>query len=245
MTQDDYHGSLAGQVAWITGGSSGIGAAAAEVLAARGARVGVLDLAAPTADIPWASCDLADPAAVAAATRTLTREIGPADILVTSAGINLAQPVTDHPTELWNKVISVNLSGTFYMVRECLPGMIERRWGRVVTVSASGGVRVLPGRAAYGSSKAGVIALTKAVAHEGAAYGVTANSVAPGLTDTPMAAHMYDNDADTAVKTMNVANPMKVLLEPSDIAHGIAYFCSPEARHVTGQLLHINAGAVM
>ncbi|GAA3909227.1 SDR family NAD(P)-dependent oxidoreductase [Microbacterium invictum] len=245
MSQDSSPAPLGGRVAWVTGGSSGIGAAAAQLLAAQGATVGVLDLTEPDSSLAWACCDLADPQSVTGAAEELTRKIGPADILVTSAGINASQEVVDHPDDLWERVLAINLSGTFYAIRACLPGMIERGWGRIVTVSATGGVRVLPGRAAYGSSKAAVIALTKAVAHEGAPHGVTANSVAPGLTDTPMAADMYDNDAGTAVKVLNVSNPMKVLLEPIDIAHGVAYFCSTEARYVTGQLLHVNGGAVM
>jgi NAD(P)-dependent dehydrogenase (short-subunit alcohol dehydrogenase family) len=232
---------LDGKVAWVTGGSSGIGRATVELLQRRGATVGVLDLTKPADDIPWVACDLSDPQSVAGATRDLAVVTGTADVLVCSAGINASHAVVDHPDRLWQQVIDVNLSGTFYAVRACLPAMLQRGWGRIVTLSSGGAVRVLANRAAYAASKAGVIALTKAVAHEGAARGVTANVIAPGLTDTPMAAAVYGDKADRSA----VANPMGVLLEPLDIAHGVEYLCGPGARYITGQVLHINAGGVM
>ncbi|AKS33727.1 SDR family NAD(P)-dependent oxidoreductase [Mycolicibacterium goodii] len=234
-------GTLDGKVAWVTGGSSGIGRATVSLLQRRGAAVGVLDLFEPAADIPWQACDLSDRGSVSAATDNLATMTGPADVLVCSAGINASHPVVDHPDELWQRVLGVNLSGTFHAIRACLPTMLERRWGRIVTLSSGGAVRVLADRAAYAASKAGIIALTKSVAQEGAKHGVTANVIAPGLTDTPMAAAVYGAGADRST----VANPMGVLLDPLDIAHGIDYLCGPEARYVTGQVLHINAGGVM
>lgn len=238
-------GSLDGKVAWITGGSSGIGRATVELLERRGATVGVLDLSEPAGDIPWHACDLSNPDSVARAADNLTEITGPADVLVCSAGINASHPVVGHPDELWRQVIDVNLSGTFYAVRACLPSMLRRRWGRIVTLSSGGAVRVLANRAAYAASKAGIIALTKSVAQEGAVHGVTANVIAPGLTDTPMAASVYGDKSQEAVDRSSVANPMGVLLDPLDIAHGVAYLCGPEARYVTGQVLHINGGGVM
>jgi NAD(P)-dependent dehydrogenase (short-subunit alcohol dehydrogenase family) len=243
----DVTGTLDGKVAWVTGGSSGIGRATVALLERRGATVGVLDLSEPAPDIPWQACDLSDPASVSVATGSLTAVTGPADVLVCSAGINASHPVVDHPDELWQRVLGVNLSGTFHAIRACLPTMLQRRWGRIVTLSSGGAVRVLADRAAYAASKAGIIALTKSVAQEGAQHGVTANVVAPGLTDTPMAAAVYGDEgqARVAVDRSSVANPMGVLLDPLDIAHGIDYLCGPEARYVTGQVLHINAGGVM
>ncbi|MFD4351238.1 SDR family NAD(P)-dependent oxidoreductase [Nocardia sp. NPDC058518] len=205
----------------------------------------MLDLQAPDADLPWRSADLSDPAVVAAATADLAAMTGMPDVLVCSAGINASHPVAGHPDELWRKVLDVNLSGTFYVIRACLPIMIERGWGRVVTLSSGGAVRVLADRAAYAASKAGVIALTKSVAQEGAKHGVTANVIAPGLTDTPMASAVYGDGTRGSVSDSRVANPMGVLLEPIDIAHGIDYLCTPAARYVTGQVLHINGGGVM
>jgi 2-hydroxycyclohexanecarboxyl-CoA dehydrogenase len=239
--------TLEGKVAWVSGGASGIGRATVDMLASRGATVGILDIAEPAAGVPCVRCDLADPVSVENASEALTAQIGPADVLVCSAGINAVHDISGHPDELWNRVLAVNLSGTFYAIRKCLPGMIARGWGRIVTLSSGGAVRVLPSRAAYAASKAGVIAVTKAAALEGAEHGVTANVVAPGLTDTPMAAAVYGgrNGATSAVGTSRVANPIGVLLDPTDITAGIDYLCSPGGRYVTGQVLHVNAGGVM
>jgi NAD(P)-dependent dehydrogenase (short-subunit alcohol dehydrogenase family) len=240
-------GTLDGKVAWITGGSSGIGRATVGLLERRGATVGVLDLSEPVGDIPWQACDLSNPASVSEAVDGLTAVTGPADVLVCSAGINASHPIVGHPDVLWQRVIDVNLSGTFYAVRACFPSMLQRRWGRIVTLSSGGAVRVLANRAAYAASKAGIIALTKSVAQEGAAHGVTANVIAPGLTDTPMAASVYGDRGHVheAADRSSVANPMGVLLDPLDIAHGVDYLCGPGARYITGQILHINAGGVM
>jgi 2-hydroxycyclohexanecarboxyl-CoA dehydrogenase len=239
--------SLTDRVAWVTGGSSGIGRAAMSKLQSRGATVGALDLTEPADGVAWARCDLADPVSVARAADELVEQVGPADVLVCSAGINGSHAIVDHPDDIWDRIIAVNLSGTFYAIRSCLPGMMERSWGRIVTLSSGGAVRVLANRAAYAASKAGVIAVTKAAAMEGAPYGVTANVVAPGLTDTPMAAAVYGGreGATSAVGGSRVANPLGVLLDPSDIAAGIDYLCGDGGRYVTGQVLHINAGSVM
>jgi NAD(P)-dependent dehydrogenase (short-subunit alcohol dehydrogenase family) len=214
-------------------------------LARHGATVGVLDGSAPEPDVAWHPCDVGDQASFGAAASALTDLVGAADVLVCSAGINASHAVVDHPTELWEQVLAVNLSGTFHAIRQCLPGMMERGWGRIVTLSSGGAVRVLENRAAYAASKAGVVALTRAAAMEGAGSGVTANAIAPGLTDTPMAGSLYGDGTRTAVSGSRVANPMRALLDPGDIAHGVEYLCSPGARYVTGQLLHINAGGVM
>ncbi|WP_167138038.1 SDR family NAD(P)-dependent oxidoreductase [Diaminobutyricimonas sp. TR449] len=232
----------------MTGGSSGIGRATVALLGARGATVGVLDRTAPAdSDTAWAQCDIADAASVEQSVAELAAHTGRADVLVCSAGINASHSAIEHPVDLWDQVLGVNLTGTFHTIRACLPSMLERRWGRIVTLSSGGAVRVLANRAAYAASKAGVIALTKAVAMEAADRGVTANVIAPGLTDTPMAAQVYGDrsGAESAVGTSRVANPMGVLLSPDDIAGGIDYLCSPAARYVTGQVLHINAGGVM
>jgi NAD(P)-dependent dehydrogenase (short-subunit alcohol dehydrogenase family) len=240
-------GSLEGRVAWVTGGASGIGRATTDLLAKRGARVGVIDRQAPAGGRSWVECDIADPAAVRRATAELARLTGYPDILVNNAGINLSQRIDVHTDEDWSRVLAVNLSGAFHMLRACMPPMLEKGWGRLISVSSGGAVRALPARAAYASSKAGLIALTKVAAMEAASRGVTANVVAPGLTDTEMAASVYGNrdGAKEAVAKAAVANPMGVLLDPIDIAEAIAFLASSESRYVTGQVLHVNAGSVM
>lgn len=239
---------LTGKVAWVTGGSSGIGAACVTRLTGLGATVGVLDLHPPTGDVPWQHCDLGDGASVERGAASLAASVGAADILVASAGIaSEGHLIADLPTETWERIIDVNLTGTFRLIRLTLPTMTQRRWGRIVTIASGTAVRVYPGSAGYAASKAGLVALTKVAASEGAGHGVTANVVAPGLTDTPLArgADLGHEDLVRMVSSSAIANPMGELIEPEDSADAVAYFCLPAARHVTGQTLHVSAGSIM
>jgi NAD(P)-dependent dehydrogenase (short-subunit alcohol dehydrogenase family) len=134
-----------------------------------------------------------------------------------------------------------------HVTRAVLGGMLERGFGRVVNIASGTAVRVSAGTAAYAASKAGLIALTKAVAVEGATRGVTANAVAPGLVDTPlMRAVMPTRELlEAAAATSAIANPMGVVLDAEDIAHAVAFLASVASGRITGQVLHVNAGAVM
>ena len=125
--------------------------------------------------------------------------------------------------------------------------MITRRHGRIINIVSGSGVRVGAGVGAYGASKAGLIALTKALANEGAESGVTANAVAPGLVDTPMMRmHMPETETlEAAARVSNISNPMGLVLEPEDIAHAVAFLCHPESKGITGQVIHVNAGSIM
>lgn len=197
--------------------------------------------------MPWVSCDVGDSDAVAQATATLRAEIGPPDVLVLSAGISVSRPITDLSDEQWHRVMRVNLDGAFYMMRATMEHMIAQRWGRIVSVTSTTAVRAHPKRAVYAASKAGLIALTKVAATEGAPYGVTANIVAPGVTDTPLTRReIGDREAlERTVLESPIANPMKVILEPIDIAAAIRFLTLPEARYITGDVLYVNAGGYM
>ncbi len=192
-------------------------------------------------------CDIADAGRVEVETRVLEERTGAPNILVNAAGISMSAPVAEHDEASWLRVLGVNLNGAFHMTRAVLGGMIERRDGRVVNIASGSAVRVSAGAAAYASSKAGLIAFTKAVAVEGAPFGVTANAVAPGLVDTAMTRRlMPTDDALRAAATSSpIANPMGVVLTPEDIAHAVAFLCHPLSAHITGQVLHVNAGALM
>jgi NAD(P)-dependent dehydrogenase (short-subunit alcohol dehydrogenase family) len=253
-------GDLDGRVAWVTGAGSGIGAGVARRLARDGASVGVVDVdgerAADVADEiarlgapAFASaCDVADVESVTQAAEALTGALGAADVLVNCAGIGLgAQPVATHDEAQWQRVLAVNLSGAFHVTRAVLGGMIDRRFGRVVNISSGNAVRPSAGASAYASSKGGLIAFTKAVALEGAEYGVTANVVAPGLVDTAMTRRLMPTDEALAyaARESRIANPMGAVLRPDDVAHAVAFFCSPASALITGQTLHVNAGAIM
>jgi NAD(P)-dependent dehydrogenase (short-subunit alcohol dehydrogenase family) len=236
-----------GRVAWVTGGSSGIGAKTVELLLADGATVGVLDLQAPTEDLPWVSCDVSDPAAVKRATAKLRRLTGDPDILVNNAGLGGRYPITELPDEIWRRDMGVNLDGPFHMIRETMGHMMAQGWGRIISVTSTTAVRPVHGNASYAASKAGMIALAKTAALEGAPFGVTSNLVAPGVTETPLTVKNFGSSEALREKATNshIANPMGTVNEPIDIAVAIRFLSLPEARHITGELIYVNGGAVM
>jgi 2-hydroxycyclohexanecarboxyl-CoA dehydrogenase len=247
-------GDLDDRTAWVTGGASGIGLATVARLAGEGARVGVLDVdAAGAVGVATrygghgVGCDVADPQSVDVAVNALVERSGAPDILVNAAGISMSAPVATHDEASWERVLSVNLTGAFHVTRPVLGGMIERGYGRIVNVASGTALRVSPGAAAYAASKAGLIAFTKAVAVEGAQHGVTANAVAPGLVDTPMTRSLMPTDEalSAAATASPIANPMGTVLAPEDIAHAIHFLCQERSGRITGQVLHVNAGALM
>jgi 2-hydroxycyclohexanecarboxyl-CoA dehydrogenase len=144
-------------------------------------------------------------------------------------------------------VLRTNLTGAFLCTAAVIEGMRRRGWGRIVSVASGSALRPTAGTAAYAASKAGLIAMTKAVALEAAAEGVTANVVAPGIVDTPMARAAWPTDAEMlAMATASpLANPMACLLAPEDIAAAIAWLATDDARRLTGQTLHVNGGSLM
>jgi 2-hydroxycyclohexanecarboxyl-CoA dehydrogenase len=245
---------FSGQTAWVTGAASGIGRAIARELAAQGACIAVIDVNAETASAVAAkihgvavACDVSDEEDVARAARELEARLNPPDMLVNAAGISHAEPVAAHASASWRRVLDVNLSGPFFMTRAVLAGMLTRGHGRIVNITSASAVRVGAGVAAYGSSKAGLIALTKSVANEAAAHGVTVNAVAPGLVDTEMMRQVFPTPGALEAMARNspIANPMAKLLQPEDIAHAVAFLCHPRSWGITGQVLHVNAGALM
>jgi NAD(P)-dependent dehydrogenase (short-subunit alcohol dehydrogenase family) len=241
---------LRDQVAIVTGGASGIGAATVKELAELGARVACVDLVSSPecAAALNVRCDVASNPDVISALGEVTRRLGPPDILVHCAGATGPSPLTEFPDELWKKIYSVNVDGTFYCTRAVFGGMIARKRGRIILMSSGAGIRPSLGTAGYASSKAAVIALGKVIALEGAEAGITCNVIAPGLVATPMSMGFYGGDMDELTRvasTTSVANAMKVVLEPIDIASMIGFLALPAARYITGQTIHINGGSLM
>mgnify|MGYP006163113067 CR=1 FL=1 len=245
---------LNGQVAWITGAGSGIGRAITHKLARQGAMIAALDICEQAAKTTIdglqgiaLKCDVSDESDVMLISKKLNKNLGPCDILINAAGITANHRIASHDKKVWQKIIDVNLTGPFHMSRAIHASMITRRHGRIINIVSGSGVRVGAGVGAYGASKAGLIALTKALANEGAESGVTANAVAPGLVDTPMMRmHMPETETlEAAARVSNISNPMGLVLQPEDIAHAVAFLCHPESKGITGQVIHVNAGSIM
>lgn len=252
-------GQLDGRIALVTGAGSGIGRAIALRLAGDGAAVAIVDRDRAAAEATAAAlrkrgqtatahrADVSLGAEVERAVHEVCTQLGSPAILVNNAGISRGGRIQDITERDWDDVIAVNLRGTYLCCKHTVPLMLEGGYGRIVNISSGTGVRVGPGTSPYSASKAGIIALTKSIAGELATRNITANVVAPGLTDTPMTRGTFgDGDAlKEMAKSGSIANPMRVVIQPEDIAAAAAFFASPESRYITGQTLHVNAGSYM
>lgn len=241
---------LQGKTALVTGASGGIGRSIAETLAKQGARVGLSgtreqvlsEIAATLPNDPVVLVsnlkDADGPAKLAADAEAA---LGKVDILVCNAGVTRDTLAMRMKDEDWEEVINVNLTASFKLIRALLKGMMKRRHGRIITISSIVGVMGNPGQANYVASKAGLIGLTKSLAQEVSARGITVNSIAPGFIKTPMTDEL--NEEQQKRITNNI--PAQDFGRPEDIAAGTAYLASDEARYVTGATLHINGGLLM
>jgi 2-hydroxycyclohexanecarboxyl-CoA dehydrogenase len=226
-----------GGVALVTGGASGIGRRVVETALALGARVAACDLNEPEVDGALGlTMDVTDPDSVAAAVAQVESELGPPSILVTSAGVFTPMPFDRLDLKEWRRTMEVNVTGTYICVDAVLPGMRERGYGRIVTVSSMAGVDGGHNSCVhYATSKGGVNTFTMALAKECAADGVTVNSVAPRNVRTPMLTALDEN-------RLVEKSPMGRLAETDDVAAAIAFLGSAHAGYVTGNVFEINGG---
>ena len=246
-----------GRVAVVTGAASGMGLAIARHLAARGHRVGLVDLQGDAAlraaeDLRKtgaaaiaAEADVTDREAVDAALERLRAELGPIEIMVTSAGLDSFEPFTDITIESWKRVLDVNLTGTFHCLQAAAPDMIKARWGRMVTISSSSAQSGAVRMAHYVASKGGVIGLTKALALELAPHGITVNTIPPGVIDTPMSRRAEGAGDLPKIEKIAARIPVGRAGTPEDIAAVCGFLCSEAAGYITGQVIGVNGGMVL
>lgn len=245
------------RVAVVTGGASGMGEATCHELGRRGHAVAVLDLKESAAQrvvdalradgvsALAVGADVSDHAAVAEAFAKVRGELGPVHVLVTSAGIVDFTPTLDITPENWQRMMDVNLTGTFYCAQAALPDMIAAKWGRIVMISSSSAQRGSPGMAHYAASKGALLSLTKSFAREYGTHGITVNNIPPSGIETPMqhegqaAGHLPPNEQ------MAASIPLGHLGTGEDIAAAVGFLCSDAAGFITGQTLGVNGGSVM
>ncbi len=241
---------LDGKVALITGASGGIGAAIARSLHGQGARIVVSGtrtdaLAALAAElgegVHVCAADLRDPAAPDALVAAAEQAAGPLDILVNNAGFTRDMLALRMKDEDWQAVLDVDLTAPFRLARAAMKGMVRRRAGRMIAIASIVGSTGNPGQANYAAAKAALVGMSKSLAQELGARGITVNVVAPGFIETAMT----DKLGEEQKQRLTAAIPLGRMGQPGDVAAAVAYLASDEAGWVTGATLHVNGGMAM
>ena len=253
--------SLSGQHAVVTGAGRGIGAAIARALLAEGASVSLLGrdqarLAASAASLGGSTqavvVDVADENSVRAAFATIRERFPRIDILINNAGQADSAPLAKTSTEIWQRMLAVNLTGTFLCCREVVTAMMKQGYGRIVNVASTSGLVGYAYVSAYSAAKHGVIGLTRSLALETAKSGVTINAVCPGYTETDLVHDALANIVQKTGKseiearaTLTAGNPQGRFVQPEEVASTVLWLCARESASITGQAIPIAGGEVM
>ncbi len=247
--------------ALVTGGGQGIGAAIARAMTAKGMHVTILGrrlhVVKAMADTDpehlfAVAADVSDPDEVAAALQLAESRFGPVCILVNNAGQAHSAPFLKMDLNLWQRMLSVNLTGTMICTQAVLPAMLQAGWGRVVNVSSTAGQIGYAYVSAYCAAKHGVLGLTKSLALELATKGITVNAVCPGFTDTDLMRESIDRVVAKTGRTPEQAmadfvktNPQNRFVQPEQVADAVMWLCSDGANAITGQAISVSGGEVM
>ncbi|MBH1963875.1 MAG: 2-hydroxycyclohexanecarboxyl-CoA dehydrogenase [Comamonadaceae bacterium] len=250
---------LAGKTAVITGGGGGIGGATCLRFAQEGAHVAVFDRDLTSAQrtaqqvvdaggrAQAFECDITVRAVVDAAVAKATAELGPIDILVNNAGWDVFMPFTKTQPEQWDKLIDINLKGALHMHHAVLPGMIERRAGRIVNIASDAARVGSSGEAVYAACKGGIVSFSKTLAREHSRHNITVNVVCPGPTDTALFADykLGAGNPEKLEEAFRRSIPLGRIGRPDDLPGAILFFASDDAAYVTGQVLSVSGGLTM
>jgi NAD(P)-dependent dehydrogenase (short-subunit alcohol dehydrogenase family) len=259
----DLHGAYrldGGHHALITGGGSGIGAAIAARLSEMGARITVVgrrpeplqEVADGLDGVQVVPFDVTDEAAVEEGLASATERLGPVDVLINNAGAADSSPFARTTSDAWHTMLEMNLTGAFLMSRAVLPEMVERGWGRIVSIASTAGLKGYAYVAAYCAAKHGVVGMTRSLALEVARKGVTVNVVCPGYTETELLSESVANIVDKTSASEDEAraqllesNPQGRFVSPEEVAEAAAWLVSSNAGAITGQAIVVAGGEVM
>jgi NAD(P)-dependent dehydrogenase (short-subunit alcohol dehydrogenase family) len=258
----EHTAELSNRHALVTGASRGIGAAIAAALAAQGARVSLLgrdaarldqvakDLGGADRALPVVA-DITAASAVSQAFATARRQLGPVHILVNNAGQAASAKFTDTDEALWNRLLAVNLTGTYLCTHEAIPDMLQAGFGRIINIASIAGLRGAAYISAYAASKHAVIGLTRSLALEYATRNITVNAICPGYTDTDIVRQAIGNiraktgrSEEEALAALTATNPQKRLIAPAEVANVTLWLCRPGTESVTGQSIALAGGEV-
>ena len=255
---------LKGKTALVTGSTSGIGLATARALAEEGANVmlnGFGDKAEIekiragiekefAVEVRYSPADMSKPAEITAMIAAAEKELGSLDVLVNNAGIQYVANIEDFPPEKWDAVIAINLSSSFHTIRAAVPGMKNRKWGRIINIASAHGLVASVQKVAYVSAKHGLVGMTKVVAMETANDGITCNAICPGWVLTPLVQKQIDDRAkasgklvrDEEIKLLSEKQPMHSFTKPESIGALAVFLTSDAAATITGSAYSIDGG---